>query len=101
MNLNFEYKSSTRITVNGVKNMIELGKQLDSLGLFGVRRMRIDQELSIFITGYKSAVKINVPKAIQQAAKNHLEIFLNKYMEMDGDNRCECKWCERKYNHFH
>lgn len=114
LNLNFEYEKPTRITVDGIKRIIEFGKQLDCLGLFGLKRLRIDlidfemllkavkssirkKKFSIFITGCKSAVKFNVPKAIQQAAKNHMEIFLNKNMKMDEDNRCMCKWCERKH----
>lgn len=115
LELNFRYKklkSPFGLSNIGLKNVVETGKQLDYLGLFGVKRLRIDQEffeilletvktskrqkkLKIFITGCVRTTKFNVPKTILQASEKYLEIFYNKYMDMDGDDYCECKSCAK------
>ncbi|XP_055324272.1 uncharacterized protein LOC129578938 [Sitodiplosis mosellana] len=113
LELNFQYNKLRKpfgLTNIGLKNIIESGKQLDYLGLYGVRRIRIDQEffemllktvkssmrqkkLRIFITGCKTSTKFDVPKTIQQASNKYLEIHYNKYMDMDGDDFCKCERC--------
>lgn len=105
--LDFEFRNQMCISINGLKSIIEFGKQLQHIYLFGVRNLRIHQEsflklletvksgdkrmkLIIRLTGCKSTTNFDVPQSIQKANNACFKVFLHKNY---GRFKCVCKFC--------
>lgn len=107
IDFNSKTSRSFTVTVDGLKDMLQNGKQLKRIKLTGIRDLHIDHNaietllnaiqidanISIYFEGCKHKTSFNVPNIIKKyriqkfkSPDNRLEII---YEEKENYNRCE------------